>query len=369
MNAGLKKIHANKSIMLDRLVFGRRFMTLVMIAFSSFNVIKLVVQGSVAHDDARYRHSRPDANSIALDSIVPTPGGYSLQNMYLSKSSYLDFRGNHYYLFTFDPAIDIHVSAALIKDGVWDNRINDLFALILKEEGNKENYPVLDVGANLGAFSFFVASLHCHVVSFEMQPTIFQYLLMSRQMNNYQHLMTVNNVALWNLSGVPVTFTPLMGNFGGTSIMPQRNVEEKNSLLRYVKPPKNNGNPSKNSRKIKYSDEQIASFKKNDVKNITVLTHRIDELFHGPGVFFMKIDVEGSEEFVLKGMGKLLTAKLVKHFVMEYDDRDFRMIRWLYEIGYVCGSYDRVMFEGPDFIPKHAVDLYCRVRRSMLFPY
>jgi len=274
----------------------------------------------------------------ALDHI-PTEGGYRLSDVFLGRSEKRDYKGSHLFFFALDPAIDQYVSGSMLgNSGGWEAGLNELFETLATEAnfkprnhgapliGDQHNATplVLDVGANIGAFSLFVASLGYYLYSFEMQERIFTLLELSRRLNGY-HRMTLFHTALWNETGREVKFTPVVGNFGGTSVM-------------------------------------------NNAGEVTMRTKRLDEFVpRSVDVFFLKIDVENAEEFVLSGFADAMTAGRVKHMVMETRSNQASLVGWFYDIGFSCGYYDRQLVPKTEFVTRIAqlsggnyADIYCR---------
>jgi hypothetical protein len=101
----------------------------------------------------------------------------------------------------------------------------------------------------------------------------------------------------------------------------------------------------------------------------TMKTRRIDSLFDGNEIFFMKVDVENSEEWVLKGMNKLLERQKVHHFVMEVRSNQAPLTRWFYSMGYSCGLYNKKLWtekEAYSAVEKTTLgDIYCTVKRPL----
>jgi FkbM family methyltransferase len=118
----------------------------------------------------------------------------------------------------------------LLFAGVWEGGLNNLFSSLAAQHQSteKNSMVVVDVGANVGAFSLYVASQGYTVHSFEMQATVFRLLEMSRRVNNY-HKMHLHHAALWNTSGQDVSYTPVVGNYGGTSLLGGGNISMKTS--------------------------------------------------------------------------------------------------------------------------------------------
>ena len=146
---------------------------------------------------------------------------------------------------------DLVSGAMLQSGGIWAQPLNDLFLSLIKGR-KKEPLVVVDLGANVGPFSLFVASqgyevryrtrrTHCcdqglrvkaryfvythmdtrcdapcmlQVYSFEMQLHVYTMLELSRRINHYSN-MHLFNAALWNETGIELSYRPLHGNLGG----------------------------------------------------------------------------------------------------------------------------------------------------------
>ena len=263
-------------------------------------------------------------------------GGYELQDVMLGRSERKDYKGSEWLFFALNPRIDNFVSGSMLAHaGVWEGGLNSLFETLATEAKfepkdmklrNKGSTPriVLDVGANVGAFSLSVASLGYHLYSFEMQERIFTLLELSRRVNGY-YRMRLFHTALWNTTGHEVKFTPAVGNFGGTSVM-------------------------------------VAT------GEVTMMTRRLDEFVpSNADVFFMKVDVENAEEYVLSGFSDAMKSGRVKHMVMETRGNQANLVGWFYDIGFVCGLYDRNFWTREAAVQRVSavtgdayLDIYCK---------
>ena len=241
-------------------------------------------------------------SSLSTLDHIPVRGGLPLNDVVMGRSERKDFRGNSYIFFVLQPQIDVHVSGSMLNNGgIWESSLNALFDAVVSEAKVKpedKNVAVVDVGANVGAFSLYVASLGFRLYSFEMQEKIYTLLETSRRVNNY-HSMKLFHAALWNETGKEITFTPVIGNFGGTSII----------------------HPGEGTSKM--------------------TTTRLIELLPRRDFFFLKIDVENAEAYVLQGISELLETGAVKNLVMETRKNQADIVDWFYSLGYICGNYDR----------------------------
>jgi hypothetical protein len=70
---------------------------------------------------------------------------------------------------------------------------------------------------------------------------------------------------------------------------------------------------------------------------------------------------------VLRGIDTLLASGGVKHMVMETHNTQVDVVMWLYDLGFVCGNYERQMWSRDQAALKIASivaggywDVYCR---------
>ena len=268
-------------------------------------------------------------SSLSTLDHIPVRGGLPLSDVVMGRSERKDFRGNSYIFFVFRPQIDVHVSGSMLNSGgVWESSLNSLFETLASEANVRpedKEVAVLDVGANVGAFSLYVASLGYRLYAFEMQEMVYTLLETSRRVNNY-HSMKLFHAALWNETGKEITFTPVIGNFGGTSVI----------------------HPGEGTYKM--------------------TTKRLAELLPSKReFFFMKIDVENAEAYVLQGISELLEAGAIKHLVMETRNNQGDIISWFYSLGYSCGNYDRRLWSKAQAVDTVArmtteyMDIYCKL--------
>jgi len=211
----------------------------------------------------------------------------------------------------------------LRQGGGWQKELHALLDALLAEEGGAAHaHTVVDIGANVGAFSLYAASLGCKVWSFEMQPLVQTMLELSRRANGFGNMHTVQ-AALWNESGLATSFTSTPQNPGGTGL----SIGTREAT---------------HARTVRFDEAYFGS------KDITLL----------------KIDVEESEEYVLDGMGEFMKAR---HIVMETRANQWPLIARLQRDGYACGHLDRVPMSNEAILNAvraftREYDLYCRRR-------
>lgn len=240
-----------------------------------------------------------------------TRSSLDLSNVVGGKSTTLDYRGNPYYFFVFNPDHDIYVSRSMLQHGgVWESFLNDLLLHLVEREKNEtqlvdtEQLHVIDCGANLGSFTLYAASLHLSVLAFEMQQLVYTLLQMSVRISGYADHVQIYNTALWNESRT-VSFNVMRRNYGGTWM--REDSKGKNGTLQSI---------------------------------------RLDSLpvFQQPAVlhniFFMKLDIEGAEERALRGFDSVINARRVKYIAIgDSASNHLNVYKWLYEIGYTCRNF------------------------------
>lgn len=241
-----------------------------------------------------------------LELIKVNPPHFSLDGLILGKSRRKDFAGNNYYYFVFQKSHDRYVSDSMQNNGgEWEGFLNSLLEDLFKKETKKNatsphSLVVMDVGANLGSFTLFAASLGCEVRAFEMQPLVYTVLEMSIRLSGYQKHAILYNEAIWNFSR-PVTFTPRKNNFGNTWI-----------------------------------DSRLDEGK----GEIKMVAKRLDSVILNENIFFIKLDVEGVEEWALRGFDSHINTKKVKHVAIgDSGIAHAAIYNWLYNVGYSCRNF------------------------------
>lgn len=138
----------------------------------------------------------------------------------------------------------------------------------------RESDIFIDVGANVGSYTVLSAGeIGAKTVCFEPVPSTFKDLEMNIAVNNIKHLVDTHNLALGSKSG-SLPFTNLFG--------PMNRVARK-----------------------------------GDLRVIDVPVQKFDEILDLEAPSFMKIDVEGFETEVLKGMEKALENEHLKIILIE----------------------------------------------------
>ena len=137
---------------------------------------------------------------------------------------------------------------------------------------------------------------------------VYSILEMSRRLNGY-HNMILTNVALHNVSDKVIHFTPVTANFGETSIMKDEGTE-------------------------------------------SMTTQRLADIFTEERIFFLKIDAEHSEEFVIGGFLNYFEHRMIAHFAMEVWSNQVPLVMMFYKHGYSCQFFDPNIEAGSDVLDK-----------------
>jgi FkbM family methyltransferase len=191
--------------------------------------------------------------------------GYITQ-LAVGRSSIKDIDGYHYYIVTYNPEVDVYVSKAMLTTGgLWEKDMLSLFLFLWHTRKDTTSCITVDAGAHVGTFTLFAASMGCHVLSFEMQFTSVALVHWSLRLSGYTHRVQQFNVALWNETGIELSWLDRKSNIGNADLF--------SALPGTGKP---------------------------------ILSQRFDEIYtQSEDIFFMKMDVEKAEEYALQGLFKL----------------------------------------------------------------
>jgi FkbM family methyltransferase len=199
--------------------------------------------------------------------------------------------GLHFYV----PNIVENVSFELFINGIYEKYLVDYLV-----ENIPQNGTFVDVGANIGAISIFVAykrpdvTIHC----FEASPRVFQYLKQNVEQNN------VRNVNLYNLAV----------------------HKEENIQLNFYSP------------KEKFGKGSFANVFTDEAE--IVKTINLDKFYMDKKISpdFIKIDVEGFEALIFESMENFLKANNNIKIIYEFVDWAEK------EAGYTIGSAQDFLF-------------------------
>jgi FkbM family methyltransferase len=168
---------------------------------------------------------------------------------------------------------DISVSPSILLYGQWEPWITKLFMKVVEP-----GMTVIDVGSHMGYYTVLAGSKvgqSGKVYSFEANPKIFKVLFKNVFVNGLLDIVHIENKAVYSQSKL-VTFNTLKTATGGSSL-------------------------------IEFTDGFKAKFLE-EVTPIEVLAVSLDDYFAETStkVDIIKVDAEGSEQYVFDGMKKIL---------------------------------------------------------------
>lgn len=196
----------------------------------------------------------------------------------------------------FIPAVYQFITKAVLKNSITLVEVHNqkmyvdaAFGITLKASGTylserlmtevflqqlKEGMTVVDVGAHVGYYTLLAARAvgkDGSVFSFEPEPSVFTLLVKNIDVNGYKNVEAINK-AVMDTSGVVGLY---VNDVSGSHSMVNRKAKQK---------------------------------------PISIVAVSLDDYFCGRTVDVMKIDVEGAEMSVLKGMGSTLPRKMFIEF-------------------------------------------------------
>jgi FkbM family methyltransferase len=185
-----------------------------------------------------------------------------------------------------------YVDSQIIKNGYYEPHVLNAI-----KENIRENDTFWDIGANIGLHSFAIKKIFgtVKVIGFEPNPYSLVKILKSRLKNKIP--IELNSLALSSSTQVSSLSIKTIGNSGLTSLNPWKGVQY------------------------------------DDVCNVSLIRadFLIDEGMSEPNI--IKIDVEGHELEVLKGLGKYLLSSNLRAIVFE-DNKDEQVHSILKDAGY-----------------------------------
>jgi FkbM family methyltransferase len=192
------------------------------------------------------------------------------------------------------------IGAGIYWYGVFDLIVAEVITRLLDKDET-----ALDIGANIGQFSILMAKLvgsKGSVLSFEPHPVLFKKLN-----QNLEEYLNYGIIQVYNLA---IGESPAEGYL----------IEEEGFLA----------NQGTSRVDLNHSEKTI----RHKIK-----IEKIDNIVINNNISLLKMDVEGFEEFVLRGAGKLLEKKSIRDII--YEDLDFRnsnVTKMLIESGYTIFS-------------------------------
>lgn len=215
------------------------------------------------------------------------------------------------YLSSFPLSEDMYVSKLLWQSGFYEEDMLNVM-LAMMSEGPQDGF-FLDVGANIGAFSFLMAANGYDVFGFEAFIPNFRHLQRSECINQYVHSNRdhFQEVQPKDSDGNLLSLARGRVQFILTAL-----ADESDLMVSVVG---QNGNPSQ------ASVDAVAGCNPCRKDNSSVSTSRLDDhmmpngrALGGRQISVMKMDVEGYEANVLAGASVMLMNNAPKYLIMEF---------------------------------------------------
>jgi len=192
---------------------------------------------------------------------------------------------------------------------------------------------LVDIGANQGGFSIFMARKH-NVMSFAIEP------LKSNCMN------ILANTALNSLQDKIIVLPVAVANYDGEAYMNVTSIS--NAFLA------SNGHDKTLPKRANYTSVKV--------RTVDTLMERLVAVRHKMDRMLVKIDAQGSEMAILKGMQKTLSAGVLRALIVEvHTQRNAKVnevIAFLRRRGFVLVKYFPFLFGQPHLY-------FCKMNRHL----
>lgn len=150
------------------------------------------------------------------------------------------------------------------------------------------NSRFLDIGANIGVYSLYAAHKNCKCISLEPQSLNFALLNLNIFDNKFQNLISAYPICANDKSGPSYLYHSKELKFGGAHTTFDRNINDEGRSF-----------------DIKFKSGSYAVILDDFLKKIKFKPN------------FIKIDVDGNELNVLKGLKKTIKSKVLKSILIE----------------------------------------------------
>lgn len=167
-----------------------------------------------------------------------------------------------------------------MEEGIWDIAQTRLADAVLSFGCRARKNPALmiDIGMNTGYFSGMALAAGCRVVAFEPKKYYHPYALVTAMLSGHEERFSLHKLAASDKTGAKIPF---------------------------------------NDRSVSESAERA----KTQYMLPYVFTTRVDDIVH-ENVLYLKIDVEGNESAVFRGLTALLTKKTVLVIVWKHKEAE-----------------------------------------------
>lgn len=200
-----------------------------------------------------------------------------------------------------------------LNDGFWESWIT-----LWMDKNVQSGSVCVDIGANHGYYSFFLASKGCQVYAFEPQPKLAELI---RRSEEYNHLnVHVDELAISSVSGLNDMMVPIHHGMNAT-----------------------------------ISNEY--SYAPDGYEIIQVEMMPLDELFESIEVDFIKVDAEGAEDLIWAGSHDF-RRRQSPVWLMEWRYDRYKDPHGFAEELFATHDVSAVRTDGSEFPIKHPTVLY-----------
>lgn len=181
---------------------------------------------------------------------------------------------------------DLSLAPHILLDGYWEMWITKFFKGVIKE-----GMTVVEIGTNIGYYTLLAASQiggGGRLYAFEANPAVFDILFQNMNINGFLDRVTLVNKAVLDKSG-KLEFHILKRHHGSSSI-------------------------------IGFDKELLKKQYRDEIETIEVEAVSLDEYFLNKDmkIDVIKMDAEGSEGLIFKGMKRLLKNNPAIKIICEF---------------------------------------------------